>query len=245
MTQTHRPPLSLAIETEIEGLKRQIHIDYWPLLQKMQELTDKARADYRLLSSPKGFLPPNPKAPHALRRVLATYALRLFEMEAKYFPSSPESRHWLEVLANSVVREISGRLDEVEEAGKFKYVTLAYHGLDRAEMVTAMRYGMAELKNRLGHEFEQKLYDETARHLMGEPKTVTDTPATVESYQSARKRFVKPLLQNRGWSLFMWAIEADVAYNTAAGYLAGKRTYPSTRVKLARALEIDANQLPE
>jgi hypothetical protein len=37
--------------------------------------------------------------------------------------------------------------------------------------------------------------------------------------------------------------EAEVAYNTAAGYMSGKKTYASTRVKLAKALGLDASQL--
>ena len=42
------------------------------------------------------------------------------------------------------------------------------------------------------------------------------------------------------------ATEAEVAYNTVADYLSGKKDpYASTRVKLAKALGISANLLPE
>ena len=248
MNQTQRPPLSLEVEFEIEGLKRQLHIEYWPHLQQMQELTEKARADYRLLSRTKVFVPPNPKSPHSLRRILASYAVRLFEMQAKYFPSGPDSRHWLEVLANGVVREIFVQVNEVEEAGKFRYVTLDYHGLSRAEMGKAMRDGMEEPLGRLIAESEQRLYNETARHLMGEPKreaATADAQPIVRPDESARERFVKPLLLKHGWSVLRWAREAEVAYNTASDYMAGKKNpRASTRVKLARALGVEPNQLP-
>lgn len=248
MNQTDRPSLSLGTEFEIEGRKREIHTEYWSHLQGMQELTDKARADYRLLSRNKIFAPPNPKSPHALRRLLASYAFRLFEMEASYFPSHPNSRHWLEVLSNRIISEIFGRVNEVEEAGKFRYVTLSYHGLDRVGMKQAMLNGMEEPLARIIRESEQKLYNETARHLMGEPArgaTSVDTHAVARPDKSARMRFIKPLLAKRGWSVFMWATEAEVAYNTAAGYLDGKKTYAPTRVKLAKALGLDANHLPD
>ena len=94
MNQTQRPPLSLEVEFEIEGRERQLHIEYWPHLQQMQELTEKARADYRLLLELRYSCRRYLQISHALRRILASYAVRLFEMQAKYFPSGPDSRHW-------------------------------------------------------------------------------------------------------------------------------------------------------
>ena len=56
---------------------------------------------------------------------------------------------------------------------------------------------------------------------------------------------VLPILEAKGWSVFDWANEAEVAHATAMDYLRGKtKSYRSTRVKLARALGIPVNELP-
>jgi hypothetical protein len=63
---------------------------------------------------------------------------------------------------------------------------------------------------------------------------------------NARQAFVNPLLLEKGWSILDWATNSDVAYHTAADYLAGlKNPYPSTRLKLARSLGIVIQQLPK
>jgi lambda repressor-like predicted transcriptional regulator len=63
---------------------------------------------------------------------------------------------------------------------------------------------------------------------------------------TARKAFVEAILTEKGWSILDWANEAQVAYHTAADYLAGtKNPYRSTRVKLAKALGVPPNNLPD
>lgn len=60
-----------------------------------------------------------------------------------------------------------------------------------------------------------------------------------------RRAFVEPLLDEKGWSILDWANEAEVAYHTAADYLAGStKTYRSSRLKLAKALSVSIQQLP-
>jgi len=67
------------------------------------------------------------------------------------------------------------------------------------------------------------------------------TPAT-----HPRKIFVDPILEEKGWSVLDWANEAEVAYHTAADYLAGKTTpYSSSRLKLAKALNVSIQRLPK
>jgi lambda repressor-like predicted transcriptional regulator len=244
---TDRPALSLAIETEIEGIKRHIHYEYWPRLLAMQELTDQARAEYRQIASTKVKGPQNPKAPHALRTLLGKYALQLFEVESRFFPPSPDSRRWLAVLTTRLVWEITNRIAAVEADGKPRFMTLGYHGLTQAEMIQAMRDGMKEKQEQLGSEFERRMYNETARHLMGEPRREEpiSSQLPVPSKESMRKKFIEPLLLARGWSMLQWALEAEVAYNTVADYLAGKKNpHSRTKVKLAKALGVTPNQLP-
>jgi hypothetical protein len=61
-----------------------------------------------------------------------------------------------------------------------------------------------------------------------------------------RKRFVGPLLDNKGWSTEYWAGESDVDFKTANDYLQGS-TMPrrSTRAKLAKALGVKVSDLPK
>jgi len=71
--------------------------------------------------------------------------------------------------------------------------------------------------------------------------------ATRNSKSIARKRqeFVKPILDEKGWSVDDWAGEAGVAYHTASDYLNGKRTpFRYTMAKLAKALGVSVKFLP-
>jgi hypothetical protein len=249
MSPTDRPPLSSSAELEIEGRKGQIHTEYWSHLQGMQELTEKARADYRLLSPTKIFAPPNPRSPHGLRRILASYAFRLFEMEASYFPASPESRHWLEVLANHVILEINGRVNEVEEAGKFRFVTLDYHGLSRAEMGKAMRDGIKEPMDRLVREFEQKLYNETARHLMAvreaekklESQSPKRLPSTITSLSAARK--VEAYIVQHGIGQTEFATRAGTTDRTLRTFRKTGKIRRSIFEEIAKAMDTTKESL--
>jgi lambda repressor-like predicted transcriptional regulator len=103
-------------------------------------------------------------------------------------------------------------------------------------MISAIREGAMETaQSRL----------ESTKQQQKEPKLGTKTDTKPEAPTAkARQSLVDPMLANKGWSLLDWANEAEVAYNTVAGYLAGKKTYPSTKVKLAKALGLEANQLP-
>ncbi len=67
-----------------------------------------------------------------------------------------------------------------------------------------------------------------------------------QNTEEKRRAFVEPLLREKGWSPLQWSIEAEVAYHTAADYLAGTtKPHRKSRVKLARALGISPNLLPD
>ncbi|HUI41729.1 MAG TPA: hypothetical protein VL523_07155 [Terriglobia bacterium] len=60
-----------------------------------------------------------------------------------------------------------------------------------------------------------------------------------------RRAFVMPLLASKGWSILDWANNAGVSYHAADDYLsARRRSYLSTRQKLAVALGIPVDRLP-
>ncbi len=99
-----------------------------------------------------------------------------------------------------------------------------------------------------GEQFRPELHRTAKDHLAERAKPVNAVPMVTEPQDVARRRkkIIEPLLVDRGWSILDWANHANVAYHTAADYLSGsKRPYRSTRVKLAKALGLSPNQLPE
>ena len=78
------------------------------------------------------------------------------------------------------------------------------------------------------------------------PILAVQLPSPDPSSSNQREAFILPLLDNKGWSILDWANEANVSYHTAADYLSGaKKSYRSSRAKLAKALGLTANQLPK
>ena len=60
-----------------------------------------------------------------------------------------------------------------------------------------------------------------------------------------RKEFVLRILESKGWSILEWANDAEVAYHTASDYLENRTTpYRSTRLKLAKSLGVNVQDLP-
>jgi transcriptional regulator with XRE-family HTH domain len=55
-----------------------------------------------------------------------------------------------------------------------------------------------------------------------------------------------PILAKRGWSIHEWAVNSDVDFHTANGYLKGETNpFRSTRKKLAESLGIKVEELPQ
>jgi len=210
----------------------------------MQELTEDARNQYQRLR--QNIAPPSPRSPQALRSLLRQYASHVFESEATYFPDEKDLEHWLQRLSGNIVSEIMQRVIQVENVGRARYVTLDYHGLTREDMINAIREGAREAANgRLDYAEAQRLAAVAA--VMDEQgRGKLNTQAPTQTKESTRKGFVEPLLLAKGWSMLQWALEAEVAYNTVADYLAGKKNpHSRTRVKLAKALGTTANLLPD
>lgn len=66
------------------------------------------------------------------------------------------------------------------------------------------------------------------------------------SRKPMRAKFIKPILEQNGFSIHDWAKKAGVDFHTANNYLRGKtRPFPETRKKLADAIGIKVNQLPK
>ena len=98
----------------------------------------------------------------------------------------------------------------------------------------------------------QDALQKAAIHFAKPDGTPVLKPASPEPSQTqpkkalSRKEFVTPLLDAKGWSPLDWALEAQVAPATANDYIDDKTNpYRSTRLKLAKALDVPVEQLPK
>jgi len=249
MSQTDRPHLSLELECQIEAALNQIHTHFWPRLEQMQEFTSETRDTYRKIAPHKLPTVPMPRSPNALKFLLGQYAAALFESEATYYPDAPELAHWLKKLGERVTSTVLDKVAQVEHAGTFRYVSLSYHNVRLPDMEKAIT---AVLEPEVFKRFGAVVKERITQGLAEARQRVLDAPLPTLPQQKrsttadTRKAFISPLLLEKGWSILQWALEAEVAYNTVADYLSGKKNpYASTRVKLAKALGISANLLPE
>lgn len=215
----------------------------------MQELTSEARDDYRRISPGKIPRFPSPRSPNALKFLLGQYAAALFESEATYYPDDPQLAHWLKKLGDRVTSMVLDKVAQAEHAGSFRYVSLSYHNVRLPDMQKAIS---AALEQQVNKPIVAALEAANQAFAKVHQKAVDSIqqPAQPEEKQNdiakTRKAFIEPMLTEKGWSILQWAMEAEVAYNTVADYLSGKKNpYPSTRVKLAKALGISANILPQ
>jgi len=75
-----------------------------------------------------------------------------------------------------------------------------------------------------------------------QPETSTEFGTT----ENARRAFVVPILNRKGWSSVDWANTSGLDFHTVNDYLKGARKpYPSTRKKLADSLGVAVDELPE
>jgi hypothetical protein len=120
-----------------------------------------------------------------------------------------------------------------------------------------------ELKNARAHQAiqkraqEQTIYDvelaklkENAASIEAESIKQAGEPVATQlpiiEKEKARKAFVIPILEAKGWSSLDWATESRVSYHTAADYLEGSTDpYRSTRLKLAKSLGVAVDALPQ
>ena len=78
------------------------------------------------------------------------------------------------------------------------------------------------------------------------PKQLEPAQGSTNSPTSERELFVMPILMTKGWSIHDWAVNSDVDFHTASGYLKGRtKPYRSTRKKLAESLDVKVEELPQ
>jgi len=217
----------------------------------MQELTSEAIDTYRLISPGKISQVPTPRSPNALKLLLGQYAAALFENEATYYPDGPDLPHWLKKLGERVASTVLDKVTQVEHAGRFRYVSLSYHNVRLPEMQRAIGAALElEVSRRFAAAVKEQVKQGLAKIHQDAVDSIEQHPAQPGKKQKdiaeTRKAFIEPMLTERGWSILDWANEAEVAYHTAADYLSGATNpFRSSRAKLAKALSVSPNTLPE
>jgi hypothetical protein len=217
----------------------------------MQEFTSDVADLYRRIAPAKLPPGPTPKTPNLLKFLLCQYAAALFKGEASYYPGGPELSHWLKKLVERVISMVLDKVAQVEHAGSFRNATLSHHSVRLSDMEGAISAALVtaseeQLKAHLAAAVKASIQAHTVTLDARQASMITGSRESRPADQaSKRKAFVEPILLAKGWSHLRWAMEAEVAYNTVADYLTGKKNpYSSTRVKLAKALGVTPNLLP-
>lgn len=79
----------------------------------------------------------------------------------------------------------------------------------------------------------------------GKTAQSVEVKSSTGARSNARKAFLTPILEKKGFSVHDWANEAGVDWHTADSYLNGKtKPYQSTIGKLARALDVKVEDMP-
>jgi lambda repressor-like predicted transcriptional regulator len=69
-------------------------------------------------------------------------------------------------------------------------------------------------------------------------------PRPPENKTNERKSFIAAILNKKGMSRHDWAKKSGVDFHTVTGYLKGRKSYPSTREKIAKSLGLEPNDSP-
>lgn len=91
----------------------------------------------------------------------------------------------------------------------------------------------------------QELIDAVTRDIQAALDSIPTYANGLAERAATRQQIVKPILKHKGWSNNDWATNAHVAFKTVTGYLDGKSTYPDTKKKLANALGLQPDGLPD
>ena len=239
MDDLDRPNLSLDVIEQIEVELHRQDMRFWPLLKALQLPTPETQKSYAPFVFNEGPMPP--RRPRKLSQTIADYAAALFQVEASTYPRlDPQFAHWLQRLSERIEERTIQRIEQVEAGNTAN--SLAYHGLSIEGMRTVINASLRDAVKAWPQSAELTRITSSVGH---EPVQPGKTHK-VDRARNLRRAFVEPLLLQHGWSLLDWANEAQVAYHTVSDYLAGTtRPYRSSRLKMAKALSVTVQQLPE
>jgi lambda repressor-like predicted transcriptional regulator len=263
MVNADRPDFPLTDRHDIERAIAHVDTNYWEQLSAMLVNPSESQG------ASKG---PKLQKPQQLSLILHDYAQSLFYVEASKFPKPhPKLKRWLAKLAERTRQHVMKRLSEVESSRRWH--SLSFHGLSFTEARKVIRDAVREMHQKFSPnegistmpneaEYYSLVGKQAAAYAAAGVDITSGSPLLMmaatagrggrqaiqpsQNTEEKRRAFVEPLLREKGWSAFQWSLEAEVAPHTVVDYLAGiTKPYRKSRVKLANALGIPVNQLPE
>lgn len=235
---SERPPLSALIYETLDDSLHKLDVTHWQIIT--------ARRIKKLY--PPDSPVPSP-APQSLLRDIRSYASILFTSEADLYErvqQNAQYHEWLSGLANRVKERVLTALDRLED-GDPDSMLLGVNRLLKPDVERSLEEMLWEMVR----DYSQgRAPSQVSRNRIDgqQPPALSpnaDPRAAVEPKQNEREKFVLPILDAKGWSILKWATEANVTKDTATDYLANRtKPYRSTRLKLAKALNVPVQQLP-
>ena len=93
---------------------------------------------------------------------------------------------------------------------------------------------------------QAELIEQAISKVLGRRKEARRTPDPGREARAARRQaFYKPRLLQKGWKINAWAEAGQFDPNTGYRYRDGFRISPDSRVKLAKGLGVEPEELPE
>lgn len=238
-----RPPLDPLTCEAIDQLLHKVDERHWPLITAMRV---------------KKYYPPDTPvpspAPHHLLGAIRWYATTFFGSEADQYDQFRQDRRypaWLSHLAERTIAHVWSSVERLETWDS-EALLLTYHCLTKEKIEQELKKTLSEI----GKQYEQGMAPSQVNSKSAKTPPEQQPSASVmnsdsedkpepESIASKRKAAIEPILEEKGWSVLDWATESEVAYHTAADFLAGRtRAYRSTRVKLAKSIGLSIQQFP-
>ncbi len=242
MNDPGRPPLLDVLTHEaIDRLLYQVDAEHWPNI-----------IAFRVNKYYPPDIPIRAPAPQHLMIAIRWYASMLFKAEADQYDRLRKDKNypaWLSRLTDRVISRVLKNLDQLD-AGDPDALLLNYHGLKKADIEQALCAFFPEIERQYRDGTTPwQIAAAKSSPQQGPARTTaavhTDTGNERETIATQRKAVVEPILETKGWSVLDWATQSDVAYHTAADYLAGKtHPYRSSRAKMAKSLGLSVQQLP-
>jgi hypothetical protein len=167
------------------------------------------------------------------RRNARSYACRIFDLQVFHYSALPNYEpSWDGWIEREIVSTLTALVRHPELA--------TFRGELELELWTTLHEHAETLR-------KAKL--PSTESIAKPPVSLSDSvpPHDLKSKRAAARRaFVDPLLEAKGWSVLDWAKHSELAYHTAADYLEGLTTpYRSTRLKLANSLGVKLAELPQ
>jgi hypothetical protein len=248
VSDSERPIFAPHIDAQIEAAQNQIDSHFWQHLRMFQILNPLAAR----VNHPD--LPPAPLRPKALRMTIIEYARSLYLAEGNLYQDGPQIRMWLEHLAARIVERIMQAVEQLEDAGKERHVSLKHHGFTYEQMHDgAVKELVSLISNRLTPAppaDRPPMAPQVRAQMEAKPQSESHAAPTVKkprvssqikSESAARK--VQAFMDKRALNQTEFAIQAKTTDKTIRKFLKTGQVKRSILTGIAEAMGISREEL--